>query len=118
MMPTSRLVVALVLACAYACIVVSGLPVSMQRDMSSVRSVDSHEEVVALQLSEATKLVDAAVKAGQPKPQIIPLTANIRTQHEEEDYFALIDEHHDNLEQGRHTRDTTHTYTPEVQKAD
>jgi len=79
---------------------VMALPVSMQRDIASARAVQEHEDVVALQMSEATKLVDAAVAAGQPKPQLIPLTARIRNQQEEEEYFALIDEHHDNLEQG------------------
>jgi len=33
-------------------------------------------------------------------PHIIPLTHTTRSEQEEEDYFALIDEHHDNLEQG------------------
>jgi len=79
---------------------VLALPVAMQRDMAEVRAAAQHEDVVALQVSEATRLMEKAVAEGQPKPQMIPLTARIRNEQEEEEYFALIDEHHDNLEQG------------------
>jgi hypothetical protein len=110
----SRLVawlMALMTVCALVVTVVSGLPVSMQRDMAESRSNAAHDDLVALQITQTTKIVAEAVAKGEAPPQMIPLTARVRNDQEEEDYFALIDEHHDNLEQGHthaRTRDTAH----------
>lgn len=85
---------------------VSSLPVSLQRDLSSARATaaatESDEALVALQVGEAAKLTAEAAKAeGGEVPTILPLRARTKTEREEEDFFALIDEHQDNLELGQ-----------------
>jgi hypothetical protein len=86
---------------AISCIAAAvALPVSLQKNLAAARFAVVHEEVVALQVSETARIVAEATAAGSPAPQIIPLTHSQRTEQEEQDYFALLDEHHDNLEQG------------------
>jgi hypothetical protein len=103
--PTVTGVLAAVLV-ALLFVSVSAFPVSLQKGIAAARESSAfdaeHEAVVALQTSESARTVAAAAaeKPGQPGPQLISLTQRPRTSVEEEDYFALIDEHQDNLDQG------------------
>lgn len=67
------------------------IPVSLQHDLSSARLTASHEQLMNDKVEEN--------KAGGG--QMIPLVHRGRTDQEEEEYFSLLDEHHDNLLQGQ-----------------
>ena len=107
--------IVMALALALVCVAsVSAFPVSLQKSIAEAREAShvaaAHEDTVALQVGEAAKSMasaDASTAAPvAPQAHMIPLTNRIRTTQEEEEFFALIDEHHDNLEQGTRQRNT------------
>lgn len=104
--PTVTALAAMLLALLALALPASAFPVSLQKGIAAARESSAfdaeHESVVALQTAESARVVAAAQsdQPGQMAPQLISLTQRPRTSVEEEDYFALIDEHQDNLDQG------------------
>jgi ribosome-associated translation inhibitor RaiA len=104
--------VLLLVASLAALTVVAGLPLAITKPLAEARQQHQHQQlaaseeplqdVVAIQMAETVEhITQQAVAAGHAVPHIIPLNVKARTEQEEEDFFALIDEHHDNLEQGQ-----------------
>lgn len=100
-----------------SCTVALALPMSLSRPLADARVSSSSSgasddsfgsDVVALQMADTVhQITESAKAAGHAVPHIIPLNVRARSEQEEEEYFALIDEHHDNLEQGQTERRTT-----------
>lgn len=100
----SRSLLLLSLLCALV-VLAASLPVSLQKDMADVRqraaaaleAESEADDLVALQIAQVARVAE---KEGRDPPGMIPLRAREKSEREEEDFFAMMDEHQDNLEQG------------------